>query len=138
MELMSEPLDQCLLSKLAFSGATFTKGIDEGEHLVENRITQGSGRSSLVQWLEADAAMLTFRKGPYWRQLGTRLDLFVEGRRGIGRRYAAGDFAPPSRKRVLHAVDEELLDRFEERAVSLRIARHEPRQRQSLEGCMDL
>src|SRR5687767_390482 len=64
---VSQPLDQFLLRELSFSGATFTKRIDEREHLVENRIAQGSGRSSLIQRLEADTAVLTFRKRPNGR-----------------------------------------------------------------------
>jgi hypothetical protein len=132
MELVSKPLDQFLLRELAFSGATFTKRIDEGEHLIEDRIAQGSGRSSLVQRLETDAAVLTFRKGPYWWQLGSMLDLFVERRRGIRRGDPTGDFASPRRKGVLDPVHEELLHGFEQRTVSVRVARHEPRQRQSL------
>jgi len=61
MELLSEPLDQFFLRQFALSGATFTKRIDEGQHLVENRIAQCSGGHGLVQRLEADAAGLTFR-----------------------------------------------------------------------------
>jgi hypothetical protein len=78
MELMSKPLDQFLLRKPAFSGATFTHRVDKGEHLVQGRIAQGSGGSSFVQRLGTDAAMLTFRKGPYWWQLRSWLDLLVE------------------------------------------------------------
>ncbi|OFW15191.1 MAG: hypothetical protein A3F70_10985 [Acidobacteria bacterium RIFCSPLOWO2_12_FULL_67_14] len=136
MELVSEPFAQFLLRKFALSGATFTKRVDEGEHLVENWIAQGSGGSGLVQRLKADAAVLTFRKRPYWWQLGARLDLFVEGRRGIRRGDPTRNLASPSRKRVLHSVYEELLHGSEQRAVTIRIARHELRQRQSLEGCM--
>jgi hypothetical protein len=124
-----KPLDQFLLREFAFSGATFTKRIDESEHLIENRITQGGGGSSLVQRLETDAAVLTFRKGPYRWQLGAKLDLFVERRRGIRGGDPAGDFASPSRKRVLHPMHEEFLHGLEERTVSARVARHKLRQR---------
>jgi hypothetical protein len=65
MELASNALDQFLLCELAFSGATFTKGINEGQHLIKDRISQGGGRRGLVQRLKTDAAVLTFRKRPY-------------------------------------------------------------------------
>jgi hypothetical protein len=69
MELASNALDQFLLREPAFSGATFAKGVDEGQHLIKDRVSQGGGRRSLVQGFKADAAVLTFRKGPDWWQL---------------------------------------------------------------------
>jgi hypothetical protein len=69
MELASNALDQFLLREVAFSGATFAKGVNEGQHLIKDRISQGGGRRGLVQRFEADAAMLTLRKRPDWWQL---------------------------------------------------------------------
>jgi hypothetical protein len=77
MELVSKPLDQFLFRELAFSSATIAKRINESQHLIKERISQGSGGSSLVQRLETDAAVLPFRTGPYWWQVGARLDFFV-------------------------------------------------------------
>jgi hypothetical protein len=138
MELTSNALDQFLLGEFAFSGPTFAKSINEGQHLIKDRVSEGSGRSSLVERLETHAALLTFRKGPDRWQLGAKLDVFVEGRRGIRRGDPAGDFASPSRKRVLDPVQEELLRGFEDRTVAVRIARHELRQNESFEGGVDL
>jgi hypothetical protein len=138
MELAPNALDQFLLGELAFSGPTFAKSINEGQHLIKDRISEGSGRSSLVQRFKTDAAMLTLWKGPDRWQLGAKLDVFVEGRRGIRRRYPAGDFASPGRKRVLDPMQEELLSGFEDGTISVRIARHELRQDESFEGGVDL
>jgi hypothetical protein len=138
MELTSNTLDQFLFGEFAFSGPTIAKSINEGQHLIKDRISEGSGRSSLVQRFKTDAAMLTLRKGPDRWQLGAKLDLFVEGRRGIRRGDSAGDFASPSRKRVLDRMQEELLRGFEDGTISVRIARHELRQDESFEGGVDL
>jgi hypothetical protein len=138
MELASNALDQFLFGEPAFSGPTFAKSINESQHLIKERISQGGGGSSLVQRFKTDAAMLTFRKGPDRWQLGAKLDLFLEGRRGIRRGDPAGNFASPSRKRVLDPVQEELLRGFEDGTISVRIARHELRQDESFEGGVDL
>jgi len=138
MELVSNAVDQCLLGELALSGATLTKRIDESQHLEESRISQGCGGSRFVQRLETDAALLTFGEWPHWGQLGAWLNLFVERRRSIRRRHPAGDFASFGWKGVFHSVHEKLLHGLEQRTVATRIARHQPRQNQPLEGRVDL
>src|SRR5712691_10588245 len=135
---MSEPVDQFLLSELAFSSATFAQGIDEREQLIQQWIAQSSSGSGFVQRLEADAALVTFWKRPHRRRLGPGFDQPVERRRGIRSGNSTGELARLRGKCVLHAVHEELLCGFKQRTVSVGIARHESRESQPLQRGVNL
>jgi len=61
---VSKPSDQLLLGELALPSAAFTERIDEGEQLIQNLVTDGSGWRRLVQRFETDTSMLTFGERP--------------------------------------------------------------------------
>lgn len=105
---------QLLLRQLPLTHAAVSKCVDQGQQLVKRRIFPCGFRHGLVQGFERGATHFPVRVWPYGRQIAGVSDLFAERRGGVRRRHAARRLPALARKRVLHAVNEELLDRLQE------------------------
>lgn len=99
------------LGDLALADPAVAQGIDQSQELVEGAGSfLAAAGAALWRGLAGQASYSTVGVWPNWRQFATGFDLRVERRGGVGSRGASGRLAAEGGKRVLHAVDEKLLD----------------------------
>jgi hypothetical protein len=126
-----EPHRELALSDLSFAGSSIAERIDEGEQLVERRIFPDGRRYRSVERLERHSSDLTFWVWPYRWEVVTPCDSLVERRGSVRGRDSSGNLTPERGEGVLHAVEEELLDRAQVRFAGL--GGNQPRAFEALE-----
>lgn len=91
---------------------SITDHVHDGQQLVQRGIAEGSVGDRPVERMQGRAQKLSLGVGPHERERGrVRVPVDRQGRRGRG--HAPGHLAAPGGERVLHGVDQELLDRVE-------------------------